>query len=72
MFRSMIAQAMTNNVKFEYILADTWFGAKKNMEFIHYDMKKKFIFGIKANRLIALSEEEQKKGQHHSRTEKKE
>jgi hypothetical protein len=64
MFRSMIAQAMTNNVKFEYILADTWFGAKKNMEFIHYDMKKKFIFGIKANRLIALSEEEQKKGQY--------
>ena len=34
------------------------------MEFIHYDMKKKFINGIKANRLIALSEEEQKKGQY--------
>jgi hypothetical protein len=64
MFRSMIAQAMTNNVKFEYILADTWFGAKKNMEFIHDDMKKKLIFGIKAHRLIASSEEEQKKGQY--------
>jgi len=64
MFRSMIAQAVTNNVKFEYILADIWFGAKKNMEFIHYDMKKKFIFGIKANRLVALSEEEAKKGQY--------
>ncbi len=64
MFRSVIAQAMTNNVKFEYILADIWFGAKKNMEFIQYDMKKKFIFGIKANRLIAFSEEEAKKGQH--------
>jgi len=64
MFRSVIAQAITNNVKFEYILADIWFGAKKNMEFVHYDMKKKFIFGIKANRLIALSEEEAKKGQY--------
>ena len=64
MFRSVIEQAITNNVKFEYILADIWFGAKKNMEFIHYDMKKKFIFGIKANRLIALSEEEAKKGQY--------
>lgn len=64
MFRSVIAQTITNNVKFEYILADIWFGAKKNMEFVHYDMKKKFIFGIKANRLIALSEEEAKKGQY--------
>jgi hypothetical protein len=63
-FRSVISQALTNNVKFEYILSDIWFGAKKNMEFVHYDMKKKFIFGIKANRLIALSEEEAKKGQH--------
>ena len=29
MFRDMIAQAITNKVKFEYILADVWFGAKK-------------------------------------------
>ena len=64
MFRSMISQAIKNEVKFDYILADNWFGAKKNMEFIHYDMKKKFIIGIKANRLIALSEEERKKGQY--------
>lgn len=64
MFRSIIAQATTNNVKFEYILADIWFGAKKNMDFVHYDMEKKFIFGIKANRLIALSEEKAKKGQY--------
>lgn len=64
MFRSVIAQAIANNVKFEYILADIWFGAKKNMEFVHYDMKKKFIFGIKGNRLIALSEGKAKKGQY--------
>ena len=63
-FRSILAQAITNNVKFEYVLADNWFGAKKNMEFIHYDMKKNFVIGIKANRLIALSEEEMKKGQY--------
>jgi hypothetical protein len=64
MFRSMVAQAMANRVKFDYILADVWFGAKKNMEFIQYDMEKKFIFGIKGNRLIACSEEERKKGQY--------
>ncbi|MCP5489559.1 MAG: transposase [Chlamydiales bacterium] len=64
MFRSMITQAMTNQIKFDYILSDNWFGAKKNMEFIHYDMKKKFIIGIKANRLIAFSEEGRKNGQY--------
>lgn len=64
MFRSMLAQAMVNKIKFEYILSDAWFGAKKNMEFVHYDMKKKFIFGIKANRLIACSNEDRKNGQY--------
>ena len=63
-FRSILSQALANNVTFEYILADNWFGAKKNMECIHYDMKKKFIIGIKANRVIAFSEDEMKKGQH--------
>ena len=63
MFRSIIAQAVNNEVKFDYVLSDNWFGAKKNMEFIHYDMKKKFIIGLKANRLIACPEEE-KKGQY--------
>ncbi len=36
------------------------------MEFIHYELNKFFIFGIKANRLIAFSEEERKRGQYHN------
>lgn len=63
-FRSIISQAVTNQIKFDYILADNWFGAKKNMEFIHYEIKKKFVIGIKSNRLVAPSEEERKKGQY--------
>lgn len=64
MFQSMVAQAVLNEVKFEYVLADNWFGAKKNMEFIHYDMEKKFIIGLKSNRVAALSENDRKKGQY--------
>jgi IS4 transposase len=63
-FRMLIQQAMSNQVQFDYVLADSWFGAKDNMEFIHYEKQKKFIFGIKSNRLIALSEKERKKGQY--------
>jgi len=65
-FRQLTRQAQRNEVKFDYILADNWFGAKENMEFIHYELTKMFIFGLKANRLVALSEEERKKGQYHS------
>ena len=64
MFRNIIGHAVKNEVQFDYVLADNWFGAKKNMEFINYDMKKKFIIGIKANRLVACSEEERKNGQY--------
>jgi hypothetical protein len=37
------------------VLADNWFGSKDNMVFIHDDLQKSFIFGIKANRTLALS-----------------
>ena len=63
-FRSILKKALANNIKFDYVLADNWFGARKNMEFIHYDMKKKFIIGIKTNRLVACTEEDRKKGQY--------
>jgi hypothetical protein len=65
-FRSLTRQALLNQVKFDYILADNWFGAKANMEFIHSDLQKKFIFGLKANRLVSLSDEEKKNGQYQS------
>lgn len=66
LFRAMIQQGVNNQVLFDYVLADNWFGAKDNMEFVHYDIKRFFVFGIKANRLIAFSEEERKKGQYHN------
>lgn len=59
-FRSVIKRAQDNNVKFEYILADNWFGARGNMEFIHYKLEQKFIFGIKSNRVVRFN----KNGQH--------
>jgi hypothetical protein len=63
-FRNLIQQTCTNQVKFQYILADNWFGSKDNMEYVHQEIRKKFIFGLKANRLVALSEEARKKGQY--------
>ena len=52
-FRNLIKQSVTNKVLFEYVLADNWFGAKDNLEYIH-NLKKYFIIGIKSNRTVAL------------------
>ncbi len=46
---------------FEHILVDNWFGSKKNMGFID-KLGKKFIFGIKSNRTVALSGKDKKEG----------
>lgn len=64
LFRDLITQAASNNVLFDYILADNWFGSKENMAYIHYDLQKSFIIGIKSNRTVALSESDAKNGQH--------
>jgi len=58
-FRNIIQQAIDNNVKFEHILADNWFGSKENMQYI-FDLKKLFIIGVKSNRTVALSEADKK------------
>src|SRR5690606_22098699 len=44
------------------VLADNWFGSKANMAFVH-NMKKSFIFGIKANRCVAKTYQDAKSGQ---------
>jgi len=64
--RGLIKQATTNQVFFEYVLADNWFCSKETMSFIHYEIKKKFIFGLKSNRLVALLDETGKRGQYQS------
>ena len=61
LMREMILTAIKNQVKFQYILMDTWFGAKENFEFID-KYNKDFIAAIKSNRLFATSLDEKYKG----------
>lgn len=59
--RGMIKACMANQLKFRYVLMDSWFAAQDNFEFI-VKKKKHFIAALKGNRLVALSEEDKKKG----------
>jgi hypothetical protein len=53
-FRKLIGQCHKNQVKFKYVLADNWFGSAENLSYIHSDMKKQFVIGVKSNRTVAL------------------
>ena len=54
LMRDMIKVAINNNLKFSYILMDTWFSSKENFEFIVKNQKD-FIAALKSNRLFATS-----------------
>lgn len=61
MMQAMITQSIHNQLKFKYILADSWFGSAANMRFIT-KKKKFFIFDVKTNRQTALSEKDRNAG----------
>lgn len=62
MARSMLAQAVKNQVLFRYVLFDIWFAAKDNLMFIKHNCEKDFICPIKSNRKVALSLTDKKAG----------
>lgn len=45
-----------NQVRFKYVVFDTWFSSKENMALIRTDLKKHFVCAVKTNRTVALSE----------------
>jgi len=61
MMQEMIKRQIQNQLKFRYILADSWFSSAENMRFI-VKKKKVFIFELKENRLITDSEEKRNIG----------
>ena len=52
-----------NQLKFKYVLWDSWFSAKENMQLVKDKLGKEFVAAIKANRLVALSEQDKREGQ---------
>ena len=52
--REMISSAISRQIPFRYVLADSWFSSDENMEFIKLNIKKDFIIPLKENRNIFL------------------
>ena len=62
MARAMIARVQKKQVPFAYVLADIWFSSAENMVFIKQKAHKEFIFPLKKNRRIALSQSDKQRG----------
>lgn len=60
-FRRMV-QRLTYSKAIDYVLADSWYSSKENMEFIVQDCKTNFVLAVKSNRLVGCSESDAKKG----------
>jgi len=58
LMRAMFEVCMQNRLLFRFVLFDIWFASKENMGHIKQTHKKDFICAMKANRLVATSEED--------------
>jgi len=61
LLRAMFLACVRNQLKFRYVLMDSWFCANDNFNFI-VEHEKGFIGALKDNRLVALSLEDKKQG----------
>ena len=62
--RGMLNMCRQKQLKWRYALADSWFSSSENMRYIHENLGKAFILGLKSNRLIARSEADKKQGRY--------
>jgi hypothetical protein len=62
LMRYMLQVSVKNQLRYRYVLTDSWFSSADNMSFIKLDLKKDFIMAIKDNRTVALNKEDKLKG----------
>jgi IS4 transposase len=61
LLRKMFDVGVANQLKFLYVLIDSWFASQENFEHI-LKHEKHFVAALKSNRLVALSLEDKKAG----------
>jgi DDE family transposase len=63
-FRMLLHVCIHNQIRFHYVLSDSWYAAADNFKYIKQELQKEFVIPLKSNRKVALSEEEKKHGQY--------
>ena len=55
MLRRMLGTCRQNQLKYRYVLADSWFSAQENLSFVREGLGKHFVVALKSNRTVALT-----------------
>ena len=63
LMRGMLRVCENNGLRYRYVLADSWFSSKENMEYIRGELGRHFVIAIKSNRTVALSYEQKLRGE---------
>jgi len=63
-YRMLVRVAVHNQVKFRYVINDSWYASADNMKFIKHDLKKEFVMPLKENRKVARSQADKQRGQY--------
>lgn len=62
--RTVLAQAVQNNIPFRYVITDVWFASAENIRFVKERLKKDVVMPLKSNRKVALSLADKHKGRY--------
>ncbi|MCA1626968.1 MAG: transposase [Acidobacteria bacterium] len=65
-FRMLLHVCHHNQLQFQYVLADAWYSSADNMRYVKLTLGKDFIFPLKENRKVSLSEAGQRTRQFHA------
>jgi len=56
-YRELLKNCKANDIKYKYVLNDTWFTNAENMNFIDEVLKKKFVMAIKENMIATMCDD---------------
>jgi hypothetical protein len=63
-YRTLLAQAVKNQIPFRYVLNDVWYASAENMMFVKHTLHKEFVMPLKSNRKVALSLDDKRQGRY--------
>lgn len=63
-YRTMLQQAVDNQIPFRWVMNDVWYASAENMRFVKHTLHKDFIMPLKANRKVALSPADKQAGKY--------
>ena len=66
MYRDLMAQAVKNQIPFQYAHNDIWFASAENMNFVKITLEKEFGMPLKGNRKVATSAVTKQNGRYQS------